>query len=111
MTIAEFYASQPPMTAGTVAITAFDDESIAAGSLPQAAIRKSMPMSVTTFSSSFDATICLIRSSVACRCAPPSLLGRVRCARTQWYTRNLHHDEAEHLAREVESLGEPAHGG
>lgn len=58
MTIAEFYASQPPMTAGTVTITAFDDESIAGTFTATGPDSHDTPTSVTTFSGSFDATIC-----------------------------------------------------
>lgn len=58
MTIAEFVVSQPPMTAGTVTITAFDDESIAGTFTATGPDSHSTPTSVTTFSGSFDGTIC-----------------------------------------------------
>jgi hypothetical protein len=58
MTIAEFYASQPPMTAGTVTITVFDDESIAGTFTATGPDSHSTPTSVTTLSGSFDAAIC-----------------------------------------------------
>jgi hypothetical protein len=58
MTIAEFYASQPPMTAGRVTITAFDDESIAGTFTATGPDSHTTPTSVTTFSGAFDATIC-----------------------------------------------------
>lgn len=58
MTIAEFYASQPPMTAGHVTITAFDDQSIAGTFTATGPDAHTTPTSVTTFSGSFDAPIC-----------------------------------------------------
>jgi hypothetical protein len=58
MTIAELYASQPPMTAGKVTITAFDDESIAGTFTATGPDSHSTPTSVTTLSGSFDAAIC-----------------------------------------------------
>jgi hypothetical protein len=56
--IAEFYASRPPMTEGKVTITAFDDDSIAGTFTATGPDLRSPPTSVTTFSGSFDATIC-----------------------------------------------------
>jgi len=58
ITIAEFIASQPPMTAGTVTITAFDDDSIAGAFTATGPDSHSTPTTVTTFTGSFDATIC-----------------------------------------------------
>jgi hypothetical protein len=58
MTIAEFYASQPPMTAGTVTISAFDGASITGSFTATGPDSQTTPTSVTTFSGSFDATIC-----------------------------------------------------
>jgi hypothetical protein len=46
------------MTAGKVTITAFDDESIAGTFTATGPDSHSTPTSVTTFSGSFDATIC-----------------------------------------------------
>jgi hypothetical protein len=58
MTIAEFHASQPPMTAGKVTITGFDDESIAGTFTATGPNSQSTPTQLTTFSGSFEATIC-----------------------------------------------------
>ena len=58
MTIAEFYASQPPMTAGTVTITAFGDASITGTFTATGPDSHGTPTPVTTFSGAFDATIC-----------------------------------------------------
>jgi hypothetical protein len=57
-TIAELYASQPPMTAGTVTITRFDDESIAGTFTASGPDSQRSPTSLTTFSGSFDTAIC-----------------------------------------------------
>src|SRR5262245_46479717 len=47
MTIAEFYASQPAMTAGSVTITAFDDQAIAGTFMATGPDSHSTPTSVT----------------------------------------------------------------
>ena len=58
MTIAVFSASQPPMTDGKVTITAFEDASIAGTFTATGPDSSTTPTSVTTFSGSFEATIC-----------------------------------------------------
>jgi hypothetical protein len=58
MTVAEFYASSPTMTAGTVTITSFDSSSIAGTFAATGPDSSTTPSPMTTFSGSFDATIC-----------------------------------------------------
>ena len=58
MTIAEFQASNPAMTAGTVTITAFDASVIAATFTATGPDSSVPPTSTTTVSGSFDAPIC-----------------------------------------------------
>jgi hypothetical protein len=58
MTFAEFSASQPEMTAGTVTITSFDYSSIVGTFTATGPDSSTTPASTAMFTGSFEATVC-----------------------------------------------------